>query len=160
MKVLTLFRTRSSNTDRIPKIRRKSNIIQNEGKATKSYLFMVDVTTRCNTNLIFLLCKIQTLLHDTSPKFWIQINSLSQSNYWSISQNNNYSYLWQNSLPHPIKTYVCFKPHCGFWESNINSATFSKKYPLWIFMNLVLSGFLPNVLFGPYAICCHSIIWE
>ena len=58
---------------------------------------------RNNSNLIFLVYSNLTLLDTMVQKEFI-INTLLASNgNRSISQNVNYSYVWQKSLPHPWK---------------------------------------------------------
>ena len=62
---------------------------------------------RNNSNLISLVYSNLTLLTGVQKEFAINV-SLASNTDWSISQNGNYSYVWQKSLPHPLK--IKFSP--------------------------------------------------
>ena len=58
---------------------------------------------RDNSNVTFLVYSNLNLLDNMVQKEFAVNATLASNTDWSISQNGNYSYVWQKSLPHLLK---------------------------------------------------------
>ena len=80
-----------------------------------TYLLLISWADRNTMNQIFLVCSNWTPVHIIIVQTFFEVStSLVSNNSWSIFQNSNYSYIWQNSLPSNPQIKISLVPLGSF----------------------------------------------